>query len=330
MIVAATALVASAQAAPRRHRHHVTHRRVRVVSHVTSSSWSGAENELVGVRLYDSSIKVISMYGNPDEIQPLTFGASQQGGSGFSGGAPGFGGGPGGPGGPAGMRGGMRPGAAGPGGMMPGRMGGGKGEGDIMSPFDSSDPFDFGDEVLKQGPMGPPPGMGPGGRGGPMGAPGMGPAGMPPGARGPGFGGGNSAGSGIPGIPGGGFGPGGGRGAGAPAAGGGQAEAVTYTRWVYKRDNNQYAFIIDKNGRVMQIEAIGLSSGKVHTKRGVGFGSTFAQIIKDYSNPDGYEIGGDNIMIKYLIKDKVAFKLTRLGDKQPHTVTGIVVSAGKG
>ncbi len=127
-------------------------------------------------------------------------------------------------------------------------------------------------------------------------------------------------------MPGGGF-PG--RGGGTPNVGG-PTESVTYTRWVYNRNNNKYAFIVDRNGRIIQIEAIGISSPKVRTKRGIGFGSSFASIVKAYHNPDGYEISGDNIMVKYLVQSKVAFRLSRLGDKQPHQVTGIVVSAGKG
>jgi len=319
LIAAAVGIVAPAQASPRHHHHAARH--VKTAHAAAHTSWSGAESELVGVRLYDSSLKVITLYGNPDEIQPLTFGGGQQGNSGFNGGA-GFGG-PGrrggmGPGGPGGF-----PGAGGPGGA-PGPLGPSTASGDESFPIGSS-PFDFGDEAFNQAPMG----MGNGKLGRPGMAPGMGPGGPggPGGPMGgPGYGGGGrSPMGGIPGMPGG--GPGAGR---TPGVGGGAAEAVTYTRWIYKRNNNQYAFVVDKNGRVLQIEAIGLSSGKVRTKRGVGFGSTFAQIVKDYSNPDGYEIAGDNIMVKYLIKDKVAFKLTRLGEKQPHTVTGIVVSAGKG
>jgi hypothetical protein len=152
---------------------------------------------------------------------------------------------------------------------------------------------------------------------------------------GPGFpGGGQGMPGGFPGMGGpggpGGFPGQGGRNGSAPGIGGGAAQEATYTRWVYNRDNNKYAFVIDKSGHVIQIEAIGLNNPNVHTRRGIGFGSNFASVIKAYKNPDGYEIAGDNIMVKYLVNDKVAFRLTRLGDKQPHAVTGIVISAGKG
>jgi len=149
-----------------------------------------------------------------------------------------------------------------------------------------------------------------------MGPGGMGPAGM--GGRG----------FGAPG----GMGPGGpgGMGPGAPRAGGGAAEATTYTRWVYNRGGSKYGFVIDKWGRVVQIEAVGIQNAKVKTKRGVGFGATFAQIIKKYQTPDGYEIAGDSVTVNFLSKAKVAFHLMRLGEKTPQVVTGIVVAAAKG
>src|ERR1019366_9024376 len=142
---------------------------------------------------------------------------------------------------------------------------------------DIGDPFSFGDTILQgqgpnypgAGPMGP---MGPGGgqRGGPMG-PG-GPGGMGP------------------------MGPGGPGGPGVPSVGGGEQDRVTFTRWVYNKEGSKYAFIIDKAGHVVQIEAIGLENNRVKTKRGIGFGATFAQVLKSYQQPDGYEIGGENLM----------------------------------
>ncbi|RYG35152.1 hypothetical protein EON81_13575 [bacterium] len=104
---------------------------------------------------------------------------------------------------------------------------------------------------------------------------------------------------------------------------------MTFTRWVYNRAGSKYGFIIDKVGRVIQIEAIGLQNGRVKTKAGLGFGATFAQIIKTYGTPDSYEISGDNIMMRYLQRRKVAFRLSRLGEKKPQVVTGVVVAAGK-
>jgi len=147
---------------------------------------------------------------------------------------------------------------------------------------------------------------------------GAGPAavGMAPGARnGPGM-------SGPPGSP---ASPGGGGAGGAN----GSSDRILYTRWVYNRNASKFGFIIDQWDHVVQCEAIGVEPGKVRTKRGITFGSTFAQIINKYKDPDGYEIEGDNIVVRYLSTDKVAFRLNRLGENKPYVVTGIVVAAGK-
>jgi hypothetical protein len=120
-------------------------------------------------------------------------------------------------------------------------------------------------------------------------------------------------------------------GAGGGAGGGAQTDAnrILYTRWVYKRGASRYAFVVDKFNRVVQIEAVGITDAKVNTSRGIKFGSTFANVIRAYNVPDAYEIGGDSIVIRYLVRDHVAFKLSRLKAKDPHRVTGIVVAAGK-
>ena len=247
---------------------------------------SNAERGLVGVNLYDSGVKVVSLYGSPDAIEAvsITSGAQSGGGGGRGGfGGPGFGG-------PGGGR----------GGAPSGPPGGGAAGADRISPFD------FGDTLLRQG-RGPSPQSGgsPAG-GGRLAPPG---GGAPPPGGAPGF-------------------PGGAPGGGSPA-GNGQTEVTQYTRWVYNRGGSKYGFIVDNQGRVVQIEAIGLQNNRVKTRKGVGFGATFAQLIKSYGNPDGYEVGGDTILVKYLVNKKVAFRLTRLQAKKPHVVTGIVVSAGK-
>lgn len=124
---------------------------------------------------------------------------------------------------------------------------------------------------------------------------------------------------------------GGGRGGdgGGAAGGGGNGQKVIYTRWVYKRNNSRYAFVFDKFNRCVQIEAVGLSNSKVKTRRGITFGSSFGSVIKAYNAPDGYEINGDNIVARFLVRDRVAFRLSRIKADKPHVVTGIVVAAGK-
>ncbi|MBS1724185.1 MAG: hypothetical protein JSS66_14675 [Armatimonadetes bacterium] len=109
----------------------------------------------------------------------------------------------------------------------------------------------------------------------------------------------------------------------------GSGSVVHYTRWVYNRGGSRYAFVLDKFNRVVQIEAVGMYDGRVKTKRGAMFGTSFGSLIKKYNAPDGYEISGDTIVMRYLNMDRVAFKLQRVGAKKPHVVTGIVVAAGK-
>ena len=119
---------------------------------------------------------------------------------------------------------------------------------------------------------------------------------------------------------------------GAPGgASGGSAEAVEYTRWVYNKGGAKFGFIVDKFNRVIQIEAVGLQNERVKTKRGIGFGATFSQVMNTYAQnpPDGYDINGETITIRFLTRDKVAFRLTKLGNKKTHVVTALVVAAGK-
>jgi hypothetical protein len=69
---------------------------------------------------------------------------------------------------------------------------------------------------------------------------------------------------------------------------------------------------------------------KVHTNRGITFGATFKQLMQKYGNPDAFEIGGDTLVMRYLARSHVAFRLNRLDTDKPHEVTAIVVAGGKG
>lgn len=109
----------------------------------------------------------------------------------------------------------------------------------------------------------------------------------------------------------------------------GSGSIVTYTRWVYNKGASRYAFVLDKFSRVVQIEAFGLWDSRVKTRRGAMFGSSFGTLVKKYNAPDGYEINGDTIVMRYLSRDHVAFRLQRTDPKKGHVVTGIVVAAGK-
>lgn len=104
---------------------------------------------------------------------------------------------------------------------------------------------------------------------------------------------------------------------------------MTLTRWVYNRPTGRYGFVFDKFNRVVQIEALGSRDSRVRTRKGVTYGATVQQLIQKYGAPDAYEIGGQHIILRYLVKDRVAFRLSRLKPKDKHRVTGVVVAAAK-
>lgn len=274
---------------------------------------SAAESGLVGIKLFDSGLRLLAVYGQPDDIQPLGGGAAAP--------APAFPGAaaPGAPGVPAGAGGGIGARGGGAGGGR-GRFGGGGG-GEVG---DSHDPFGFSNDLYVQL---PPSGYGsPGfpqnGSGAFGGRPGY-PGGLPPGATPPGAQGGPPAGfnpTTQPSFPGSATPP------PQPAYAG---NSQGFTRWIYKRDGGKYGFIMDGKSRIVQIEAIGLEDKKVRTRKGLTFGATFINVIKTYGWPDSYEVAGNSITMRYLLKNKVVFRLNRLGLDKPHVVTGVLIAAAK-
>lgn len=248
-----------------------------------------AETALVGIKLYDTGVRVIQLYGTPNEVQGISAGSGGGGGGGAasSGGsaAAGKGGPSGGPGVPD-INGNNMGGFA----LVGDPFNTGGASTTMMQARPGAIPNDdgFDEEAAARMAAG----------GDPMGA-------------------GGGGGRGTPAAPGGG------------GSGGGQSSRTTFTRWVYNRPHGRYGFILDNFNRVIQVEAIGLSDAKVKTKRGIGFGATFADIIKKYNAPDGYEISGQTIVVRYLVRDKVAFRLSRVQANKPQRVTGIVVAAGK-
>lgn len=260
---------------------------------VSSFKPNPAERSLVGISLYDTGTRLVKVYGTPHSIEGIGIGSvTTAGAAGASSGRGAPGGGA--PGGPP-----PRGGGSGPGGPS-------NASADWILPGDKGligDPFDQGSTTWNQLGLAPeaPPGAAPGGGS----------------SRGAG-GGGNVMGP-----------PRGGGGGGAAAASSGPGERVYFTRWVYNQPAGKYAFIMNKQNQVVQIETIGFDDKKVRTKKGIGFGATFKDLILKYGAPDAYEIAGDNITVRYLIKNKVAFKLTRVKPNGPQVVTGIVVAAGK-
>jgi hypothetical protein len=251
----------------------------------SSRGYRPTEVSLVGIKLYDTGVRVVNVYGSPDMIEAVNIGSSNAGGGGGGNGEGGGGGG--------GLRTPSGQPAAAPGAAQNYPLSRPDGE------------FAFGDsELMRQGGKQRP-------GGGETGLGGEGDGGARPGPGGPG--------GGSPGPD--------GRGGG--GVGGGSSEQTELTRWIYKRNNSKYGFVMDKFNRVIQIEAIGLKNTRATTSRGITFGSSFAQIIKAYGAPDGYEVGGNNVTVRYLTAKKVAFRLNRVQKDKPYVVTGIVVAAGK-
>ena len=250
------------------------------------------ENGLGGFRLFETGVRLLDVFGNPDDIQAVGVGGAAVGPSGGpAGGAPTGGGAPAGGGGP---RGGNNP-----------KGGGGGGGADTDLGFTND--FSWGDTSINQD--GVPPGKRRGGgTSGGFGPP-PGASGLPPGA------------GGVP--------PTGG-GAGGGNTGGSSTNArQSYTRWIYNRPQVKYGFIIDRFDKIVQIEAIGLTNPKVRTKTGITFGSTFKDVIKRYGQPEVMELGANQMILRYLVLNKVAFRLNRLGVNKPYQVTAMMVAAGK-
>ncbi len=244
---------------------------------------------LLGIKLYDTGVDVVKKFGSPTDIQAITFGQSSAGGGGGGGNAGGGGGG------------GMT--------ATPTPLGSGGSEGARGGPQPNRPPL---------------PGQ-PGGR--EMGSPNYT---VPPlGISQVGTSGFDT----VPGpnnSPGGG---GGGAGAAAPSGGGGSNQGTSttqYVRYLYKRGaGSSVNFVLNKFNKVVQIEVIGIANRSVRTLNGITLGNSVSDVMKKYLDPDGYDIGGDYFMMRYLRQAKVAFRFTRENPTTPYRVTGIVVSAGK-
>jgi hypothetical protein len=275
------------------------------------------EDSLLGVRLLSSYKTVLQRFGQPAEIQVGMAEGNGEGEGGATAGAmPGLGGGF--PGGPMGMAGGIPgssggpslPGFGGPGGGRPSGMPGSGG-----------------------GPMGMAGGGMPG-SGGPMGMPGSGggPMGMP------GRGGPMGMAGGMPGSGGGPMGMAGGGGGGAaatnglptlPGSGGGPSQE---TIWWYKYPQQGlfYAFLLNKQGQVIQIQAHGYKpdakAPTARTAKGITLGAPFGSILKNYGwSSDGEHIG-EYLVMRYDSHERVGGGHGRLAFQvMRNQVVGITV-----
>lgn len=261
------------------------------------------ERELLGVRIMRPWNEVLRLHGPPTRIEVGAVSGLEGGQTG--GRQQGFGGGA--PGGLPGLPSGPPPGMGGYSGMM---MGGG---------------------------MSAPPGMMGGGMSGPPGMMGGGPMTGPP----PGLNYGAFSGMGGGGLRGGRFG-GDEDGAGAMPGGGGISGSVGMggttsqssqgdgeVTWVYERGQNTYMFLFNKDGRVIQIQSFGYRPAGMRgdrTSRGVILGDTAEKIYRLYGWPDSVVKEGDNLILDYSTKAKVAFQLLDRRDGKGSRVVGITIA----
>ena len=244
------------------------------------------ERNLAGIRINASAKTVLSLFGNPNDIQigdtPVRPPSNAGAGTGQQGGMLGQGGG---------MMGGGMMGMDG-GGMMGG--GGGK-----QSPGANGMASMGGGGGSMMGSMGGPMGGGmSGSMGGPMGSGSMG---------------GPLGGGGLDGPGGGGGFPGGGQG-GSGIGGFGQTQSSSTVQqeltWVYNakaRDaKNQmqaisYEFLISPEGKVSQIRVIGYVPKTKNDKsaKGLTLGSTYMDLIKSYGSPKSVMKSGELLVCSY-------------------------------
>ena len=247
------------------------------------------ERVLAGIRLNSKSSTVLAKYSNPNQV---VIGDAGVGGFAPGGGAAGQGD-PGGGGDPRGgdPRGGGLPSLSGGGGRSgpPTRGGFGGGGGPVAGP-----PGGFRGGGGPQ--SGPPGGFGGGGFGGTADGDGGG-FGGPPG----GFGGGDPRGGGNAGGGVGGFGN--------TVSTLAQQQEVT---WVYNRkvknDLVSYNFLIGPNGNVIQIRVAGYSDSATKTKRGIGLGSTYKDVVKAYGYPEEHARYGRVLVASYRSRAHVSFQ----------------------
>ncbi len=95
--------------------------------------------------------------------------------------------------------------------------------------------------------------------------------------------------------------------------GGGQAQGGASGReitWIYRFDKNKtLEFIIDPEGRVLQIAAYGVEWSGIRTAKGITLGDAYKKIILTYGFPEAHEKTGIEMVTKYANSDRVAFTL---------------------
>lgn len=99
------------------------------------------------------------------------------------------------------------------------------------------------------------------------------------------------------------------------------ATKATEVTWVYKFSKNRtLEFVINPQGRILQIAAFGAEWPGVNTALGIKLGNTYKEIIRKYGWPESHEAQGSNIVIKYPDKHRVLFTMS------DQTVVGITIA----
>lgn len=92
-------------------------------------------------------------------------------------------------------------------------------------------------------------------------------------------------------------------------------------RWIYKFPKNKtLEFIINPDGRVMQIAAFGADWSSIRTSKGIILGtSTYKDLLTKYGFPESHERAGIELIAKYTGKHRAIFTLVG------QTVVGITI-----
>jgi hypothetical protein len=107
-------------------------------------------------------------------------------------------------------------------------------------------------------------------------------------------------------------------------------KGVEYVRWVYPKAESRYSFLIEvKSGRVVQIEVIGIADPIAKTSQGIKLGDHFSQVLGRYKTPEQYKFGEKEIVVSYVGKYNVLFRLSKNEENKPHRVVGIAVTSGR-
>jgi len=86
-----------------------------------------------------------------------------------------------------------------------------------------------------------------------------------------------------------------------------------------------FAFLFNKDGRVIQIQEYGWAPGKgsTVTRQGVGLGSSLGQVIRRYQWSNDGDHFGDQITLRYGGKQRLGFQLIR------NKVVGVTLAVGE-